>query len=362
MSHEDWQALPYRAIVENSLDAIALIRRDSTTSYATPSVTRVLGYSVEEFVERSVFEFIHPDDLDHCRLFFGEALDTPGKPIAAEVRCRHRDGSWRLIEVVGVNRFDDPEVGALVANYRDVTDRRIVEENLRESREQLRRLSLHLSAAREEERTRIAREIHDELGQKLTVLKMSLSRLRQELPPEPATFQSSVRAILKSIDELLGTVRDLSTELRPAVLDHLGLIDALKWQARDFEAKAGIRCDVISRLEGVSLDSVRRTDLFRVCQEALTNVARHSRATRAQIQISGEAGDLLLEISDNGQGIREQGTSRQGSLGLLGIRERIEALGGTVQWVSTAGRGTRVRVRIPLVRKGAGHEEDPDRR
>ncbi len=362
MRAEDSEKLPYRAIVENSLDAIALLRRDATTCYVSPSVTRLLGYSWEELVERSVFELIHPDDLERSRTLFGEAAATPGKTVSAELRYRHRDGSWRQIEVVGVNRLDDPDVGFFVANYRDVTDRRLAEEHLRESREQLRRLSLHLSAAREEERTRIAREIHDELGQKLTVLKMSLSRLRQDLPREPPGLHSSLRAILKSIDELLGTVRNLSTELRPAVLDHLGLIDALKWQARDFETKTGIRCELVSRLEGVVLDSDRRTDLFRVAQEALTNVARHSRATRAQIQVAAEAGDLLLEISDNGQGIQDEGTRNQSSLGLLGIRERIEALGGNVQWVSPAGKGTRVRVRIPLVRKGGRHEEDPDRR
>jgi two-component system sensor histidine kinase UhpB len=362
MTRKAGPPLPYRAIVENSLDETALIRRDGTIGYASPSVARVLGCSPEELGGRSVFEFLHPDDLERTRPIFSQALQVPGKAVTGEVRCRHRDGSWRVIEVVASNRFDDPEAEALVANFRDVTDRRSAEEEIRESREQLRRLSLHISAAREEERARIAREIHDELGQKLTVLKMSLSRLRQDLPSEPPTLQTSVRAILKSIDELLATVRDLSTELRPAVLDHLGLVDALKWQARDFEAKAGIRCDVVSRVEEVSLDSARRTDLFRVTQEALTNVARHSGASRAQIQISGEAGDLLLEISDNGQGFHEDGTSRRSSLGLLGIRERIEALGGTVQWLGTAGRGTRVRIRIPLVWKGDGNEENPDRR
>jgi two-component system, NarL family, sensor histidine kinase UhpB len=362
MPREEGPPLPYRAIVENSLDETALIRRDGTISYASPSVTRVLGYSPEELEGRNVFEFIHPDDLERSRPLFAGALKVQGRAAAGVVRCRHRDGSWRVIEVVGANRFDDADVGALLANFRDVTDRRTSEKELRESREQLRRLSLHISAAREEERTRIAREIHDDLGQKLTVLKMSLSRLRQDLPSEPSTLQSSLRAILKSIDELIATVRDLSTELRPAVLDHLGLVDALKWQARDFETKTGIRCEVVSRLEEVTLDSARRTDLFRVTQEALTNVARHSGASRVQVQISGEAGDLLLEISDNGQGFHEDETSRRSSLGLLGIRERIEALGGTVQWLGMAARGTRVRVRIPLIWKGGRDEEDPDRR
>ncbi len=362
VSRNDERALPYRAIVENSLDAIALVRSDSTTSYASPSVTRVLGYSVEEFVERSVFEFIHPDDLDRSRGLLAQALDSPGKPIVAEVRCRHRDGSWRLIEVIGVNRFDDPEVGALVANYRDVTERKVAEEELKQSREQLRKLSRHINAAREEERTRISREIHDELGQKLTVLKMSVSRLRQALPREPEALQSSARAILESIDGLLRTVRNVSTELRPAVLDHLGLVDAIKWQARQFETRTGIPCPVRSRLEGVMVDSGRRTDLFRVVQEALTNVVRHARATRVQIQILREAGDLLLEVSDNGQGIKPEDQNRQTSLGLLGIRERVQALGGTVELSSTPGSGTRLRVRIPLIAKEAGHEEDPDRR
>jgi len=362
VSLEDERTLPYRAIVENSLDAVALIRQDSTTSFASASVTRVLGYRLEEFVGRSIFEFIHPDDLERSRKLFADALDSPGKPIVAEVRCRHRDGSWRLIEVVGVNRFDDPEVRALVANYRDVTHRKIAEEELKESREQLRNLSRHINAAREEERTRISREIHDELGQKLTVLKMSVSRLRQALPREPEALRSSASAILESIDGLLRTVRDLSTELRPVVLDHLGLVEAIKWQARQFESRTGIACGIRSRLDGVAVDPNRSTDLFRVVQEALTNVVRHARATRVQIQLLREAGDLLLEVSDNGQGIQQEDGSRQASLGLLGIRERIQALGGTVEISSTSGSGTRLRVRIPLVAKETGHEEDPDRR
>ena len=362
VSLEDERTLPYRAIVENSLDAVALIRQDSTTSFASASVTRVLGYRLEEFVGRSIFEFIHPDDLESSRKLFADALDSPGKPIVAEVRCRHRDGSWRLIEVVGVNRFDDPEVRALVANYRDVTHRKIAEEELKESREQLRNLSRHINAAREEERTRISREIHDELGQKLTVLKMSVSRLRQALPREPEALRSSASAILESIDGLLRTVRDLSTELRPVVLDHLGLVEAIKWQARQFESRTGIACGIRSRLDGVAVDPNRSTDLFRVVQEALTNVVRHARATRVQIQLLREAGDLLLEVSDNGQGIQQEDGSRQASLGLLGIRERIQALGGTVEISSTSGSGTRLRVRIPLVAKETGHEEDPDRR
>ena len=362
VSLEDERTLPYRAIVENSLDAVALIRQDSTTSFASASVTRVLGYRLEEFVGRSIFEFIHPDDLERSRKLFADALDSPGKPIVAEVRCRHRDGSWRLIEVVGVNRFDDPEVRALVANYRDVTHRKIAEEELKESREQLRNLSRHINAAREEERTRISREIHDELGQKLTVLKMSVSRLRQALPREPEALRSSASAILESIDGLLRTVRDLSTELRPVVLDHLGLVEAIKWQARQFESRTGIACGIRSRLDGVAVDPNRSTDLFRVVQEALTNVVRHARATRVQIQLLREAGDLLLEVSDNGLGIQQEDGSRQASLGLLGIRERIQALGGTVEISSTSGSGTRLRVRIPLVAKETGHEEDPDRR
>src|SRR5688500_17652294 len=120
--------LPYRAIVENSLDAIALVRRDATTLYAGPSLTRVLGYRPEDFIGRNVFEFIHPDDLDRSVALFGKARESPGVPIIAEVRCRHLDGTWRHIEVIGVNRFDDAEVGALVANYRDVTERKLAED------------------------------------------------------------------------------------------------------------------------------------------------------------------------------------------------------------------------------------------
>lgn len=463
------EELPYRAIVENSLDAIALIRRDASVLYASPAIARVIGYPPAEFQGRNVFEFIHPDDVERSRTLFAKMLEEPGASITAEVRCRHRDGSWRVIEVIGVNRFDDPEVGALIANCRGITDRKLVvealrrseerfrlladnsfdliglfdtkgkvlyaspshfkvlgwepedllhaslfeilhpddanralgavqavlesggsekveirlrrktgayldveailspafadgepcilfaardmtermemENRLRTSHEQLRRLSSRLTTAREEERTRIAREIHDELGQRVTVLKMAVARLRRPLPREP-----EVQEILKSIDELLQKVRDLSTELRPAVLDHLELVEALEWQARDFESRTGIPCRLVSRVDRVTVEPGTKTDLYRVTQEALTNVARHAGASRVQIQVSHEAGDLLLEIADNGQGIKEEDLNRN-SLGLLGIRERIQGLGGTVRLTNAPQGGMRLRIRIPLERE-----------
>lgn len=352
----------FRALVENSLDGIALLRRDATAFYTTPSVTRILGYPPEEFLDRSVLDFIHREDVERWQRLFARAVEQPGAPIAAEIRCRHRDGSWKFVEVVAVNRFDDPAVGALVANYRDVTARREVEDELRGSRERLRKLSSRLSTVAEEERARIAREVHDEFGQKLTGLQMGISRLRAGLPRD-AAIQQSAGSLLALIDDLFRTVRAIATSLRPAVLDQLGLPSAIQWQAREFERLTGIECHVVTRLEQPRLDFARSTALFRGLQEALTNVARHARATRVQAQLRTEAGNLLLEISDNGQGTTEKELTRPDSLGLLGMRERIEEVGGTVQITSAPGKGTRLRLRVPL--KGAvgtDGEEDPDRR
>lgn len=297
------------------------------------------------------------------RQAFLDELRRKGVLLNHELRGRRKDGAaiWLLENAMLCPASgDEPEV--IQGTLLDINERKDIEEKLRASGERLRRMSQQFQTAREDERTRVAREIHDELGQRLTALKMSVSRLRKGLAPEAAVLRSESRAILESIDELLHTVRDLSTQLRPAVLDHLDLDDAVKWQARDFESKTGIRCEVISRLDGLPLGSRRTTDLFRVVQEALTNVVRHAKASRVQIQILREAGDLLLEVADNGQGTSDEDLNRPASLGLLGIRERIEALGGDVQLVSAPGKGTRIRVRVPLRRRETGHEEDSDRR
>lgn len=335
----------YRQLFERNLAGLYRSTPDGRILDCNETFARMYGYgSRDEILCVNAHElYFSPKERE---AFVGK-LEDNGVLVNYELRGRRKDGSafW-LLESVTLDRSVVPAI--LAGTLLDITDRKKAEEEVERSRGELRKLSQRLNDAREEERSRIAREIHDELGQRLTVLKMAVARLRRSLPREPEPLHTSARAILTSIDDLLRTVRHLSTELRPSVLDHLELLDALKWQARDFESRTGIRCRFRSRLERLPVDPSARTDLYRVTQEALTNVARHAGASVVQIKVAREAGELLLDITDNGTGITEEEMKGKGSLGLLGIRERIEALGGAVRLNNTSGGGTKLSIRVPI--------------
>jgi signal transduction histidine kinase len=221
-------------------------------------------------------------------------------------------------------------------------------ERLRASEENLRALAARLQSVREEERSRIAREIHDQLGQALTGLKMDLTWLNARLPAGQRPLAEKVKSMFKLIDDTIGSVRKIASLLRPEVLDQLGLAAAVGWQARDFQMRTGIRCKVTLPTETIAAEPELSTAAFRIFQELLTNVARHSGATRVEVSMRSDAGRLVLEVQDNGRGISEAELSGSKSLGLLGMRERATLFGGSVEFSGAGGKGTRVSVVLPL--------------
>ncbi len=229
----------------------------------------------------------------------------------------------------------------------DVTERKEAEEKARRSRAELRALAARLLLVREEERTRIAREIHDELGQALTGLKLDLAWLKQRVD-DRGELSAWVQSIVERIDGTIDSVRRIATDLRPSILDHLGLVAAIEWQAQEFERRTGVKASVrVSRPE-VAIDDVRATAVFRMLQETLTNVARHAGATRVDIDLTVGNVDLSLDVRDDGRGITPAEIAGGRSLGLVGLRERAIACGGMLEIQGTPGRGTQVSVRIPL--------------
>ena len=231
---------------------------------------------------------------------------------------------------------------------RDITERQRLDEQLRAQREQLRALAAHVESVREEERVRISREIHDELGQALTCMSMDLAFLDRQLPKENAQAAARVSALAALVRDTVKTVRRISSELRPSILDDLGLGAAMEWLAHDFATRTGVEC-AVSVPSNVSIAAERGTVVFRMCQEALTNVARHAGASHVSIDLMIDEDDCLtLEVSDNGRGITDEEVHRPDSLGLLGMRERAALLGGTAEVKGTAGQGTTVTVRVPL--------------
>jgi two-component system sensor histidine kinase UhpB len=244
-----------------------------------------------------------------------------------------------------------PAVNRALREASERADHRKAEEQLRESHQQLRALSVYLQSVREEERTRIAREVHDELGQALTSCKLDLSWIANKIPRELRNLHEKARDLTAHIDYTIQTVRRISTELRPGVLDHLGLAAALEWQANDFQNRTGIKCDVHTDVKETQLDQNLSTTLFRIFQETLTNVIRHAGATRVSVDLRQAHGRILLEVADNGRGISKAEMTNMRSMGLLGMRERAALLGGSfkIGRLPKSG-GTRVLVSIPIPR------------
>ncbi|HMI87570.1 MAG TPA: GAF domain-containing protein [Polyangiaceae bacterium] len=224
--------------------------------------------------------------------------------------------------------------------------------------EQLGALNAHLEYAREEERTGIAREIHDELGQAMTGLKMDVAWLGRRLAAFDGPLAPEVRGRMSGmselIDETIGQVRRISAELRPGVLDHLGLVAALEWQAKEFEKRMGVACVMRSNVGNIDLARDASTGVFRIFQEALTNVARHAAATRVDVNLEKRGDVLSLVVADNGKGIREGAAKSPTSLGLLGIRERARRLSGDVDVFVGPNGGTTVTLALRLDRSLSG--------
>jgi signal transduction histidine kinase len=247
-----------------------------------------------------------------------------------------------------------PAVERELRDARVRRERQEAEQDLRTSREQLRALAAHLLSVREEERKLIAREIHDELGQSLTGFKMDLAWIRHRL--QPGDGEIDRQPLLDKINEM-GTlidgsanlIRKLCTELRPGILDDLGLVPAVEWQAREFQKRTGIECALKLEVVELNLDPERSTALFRIFQEILTNVARHADADRVTADLRRTGNELILEVRDNGKGIEPARLSGEKSLGLLGMRERALLFGGQVFIEGKKGRGTTVTVTIPML-------------
>jgi signal transduction histidine kinase len=236
----------------------------------------------------------------------------------------------------------------------EITERNRAEGELKVSREQLRALAARLEHMREEEGKRIAREVHDNLGQALTVLNMNLFELDSdisELSDETrrGLLLNKIRSMSNLIDTTVHEVRQIATELRPRMLDDLGLESTIEWQAREFQDRTGTQCEFISA--NLNLDQERSTALFRIFQEIMTNVARHAKATRVIIRLKEDTDKIILEVEDNGSGITEKEICNPRSLGLLGMRERSLLFGGEINIKGVQGKGTTVTVCIPVKRQ-----------
>jgi PAS domain S-box-containing protein len=306
---------------------------------------RVLGWTLREIREKRLDMlsecYPKPEDRERVAHFISSSSAE-----WEEFKTTVRDG--RELDTTWVNfHLSD---GTSIGFGRDITEQKQLEERLRTGANQLRALSASIQVAREEERTRVARLIHDELGSAFTSLKWDLESMDKAFskPVDPGAVEAMrarIETMKRLVDSTIHTIRRIAWELRPSILDDLGLVEAIEWLAQQFEERTGIVCNRIGFVDSVSLSEEQSTALFRVFQEALTNILRHAGATLVDVTLAQEANEFVMAISDNGRGIT--GVEKSG-LGILGMQERVRLVGGTIEIHGLEGAGTTIAVRVPI--------------
>lgn len=340
----------YHSLVDGIQDyAVFMLDAEGRVASWNTGAERATGYRTEEITGEPLACFYPREDVER---------GTPQISLnAAAAEGRHEEEGWRVRKdgsrfwanvVLAALRGDEGVLRGFSMVMRDVTERELAGQQLRESREQLHALSSHLLSVREEERAAVAREIHDEFGQALTGLKMDLAWLSARLPAGQQAALDKAKDMSKLIDATVQSVRRIAMKLRPSLLDDLGILAALEWYAHDFQGRTGIQCKFTSRVRDLDLDRERATTVFRIFQESLTNVARHASATRVTAKLNVVGGDVVLEVKDNGRGITDRELANAKSFGLLGMRERAYLAGGEVHIKGLPGKGTTISVRIPV--------------
>jgi two-component system, chemotaxis family, CheB/CheR fusion protein len=329
-------------IVETVREPLVVLDSDLNVVSANTSFYRRFNLTPQLAERRSLFELNNRQwDIPELRRLLEKVLPENHSFGDFTVELDSPDLGHPIL-LLNARRIHRGDIGTalILLALEDVSDR--------ERKEELRALAARLHAVREEERTQLAREIHDELSGSLTALKMVVSLLPDRALKDHKSFLEQLTSMSQLIDHTLAQVRTIVTELRPVVLDKLGLMPAIEWQAREFQERSGIACETHLPAEEISLDSDRATAVFRIFQEALTNIARHANASKVVVDLKREAESLILAVRDNGKGIDEAAIHAPTSLGLLGIRERALSFGGTAEVTALPEQGTCVTVRVPI--------------
>jgi len=349
----------FKALIENTLDVVTIIDTEGIIRYESPSVARVLGYTQDELVGRSPLDLTHPEDVPHIRQVLDDLQRGGITSAPLEFSFRHKDGSWRVLEGVAKHATGNPAVSGIVVTSRDVTERRRAEISLREKEAALRNshralqaMTARLLEAEETERRRLSRELHDDLNQKLAALAMETGRLAKTLPVSPAAdIRDKLRGLQSNLTNICGQVRSMAYHLHPSILDDLGVRVAIRSFCAEFSGREGIQVRFVHRGLTERLDEQVASTVYRITQEALRNVARHSGAKTATVSLSATIDTVTLRIRDTGSGFNVEAARAQPGLGLTSMRERALMLGGTFDVTSGTGKGSTITVRIPCKRQ-----------
>ena len=325
--------------------------------YVNKSCRKLTGYDINDFYSTpGLIETIIDEDWKEQYLFSIDEVLKSEFTIPFEFMIINKLGKkiWLNQRSIVIRDRNGKPV-TIEAILTDITERKIYEQRLEETTRQLRALSSYQEKVREEERLSISREIHDQLGQDLTVLKMDIALMAKnsQKKPEsesnlnPEKITSELKRLSPIIDDIINKVRKIATDLRPDILDKLGLVEAIEWHAGEFEKRSGIKCVTHLTDEDVSFSPDKSISIFRIFQESLTNAARHSGATEINISLNIQNGWLTLIISDNGRGITEAEIEKSSSLGILGMKERVLILGGIWKIKGEYDKGTTITIQVP---------------
>ncbi|MFL5746805.1 MAG: PAS domain S-box protein [Niastella sp.] len=343
----------FRNISEQLPIPICVFSDKGETRFVNNAFIDTFGYTKEDIPTRKEWlNKAYPDENYRNMVITAreQATKRPALKTKTTLLCQFevtcKDGSKKHIEFSISIGLGNKNL-YVVAN--DVTGKVKAEQDLKESHRQLRELSSYLENIREEERKHISREIHDELGQQLTLLKLDLMQMSKKLNPEEKEMIEKMKQADQLLAETMKSVRKIATQLRPSILDNLGLVSALEWQSREFEKNFGIHCVFESLLYEPQFSAKQSNALFRIYQEALTNVARHAGATRVDAVLSQEENRIVLEIRDDGKGFNPNEMAHKKTLGLKGMQERALMIDGDFQIESTPGKGTYILISIPIL-------------
>ena len=335
------------SLLTNSPNPIIVINPDTSIRYVNSALEGITDFSSEEIIGiKPPYPWKTEEKLEQTRMNAGKAMRMGAQRIEELFKKKNGEEFW--VEISSTKVAGRGKLRYVLNVWNDITARKQAEEELRESKERLRSLADYLQSVRENERTAIAREIHDELGQALTGLNIDLSWLAKKVPENEKVLLDKIRAMSEMTTQTIRTVQRISTDLRPGLLDDLGLVAAIEWQTEEFKNRTGIRCTLTIDPEDITIDDRRSTSLFRILQETLTNVTRHAQSTQVYVSLQEKDRGLELMVKDNGTGISEEHVFNPKSLGLIGIRERAYQWGGEVKINGSPGKGTTLVVRMPI--------------
>ena len=342
----------FRQLTENVSDVIGLLTSEGAISYLNPNIKRLLGYAPPELLGKKVVQFVHPDDIKPLRGHFERFLRQRNSTYSAEFRVRHKNGNWHVWEVKGKNLLNDPVVNGIVINAQDITEQKNLEAALKRSAKKLRSLTAQIFSAQETERRRLSLELHDQLGQSLTALKLQLRAIANKLRKDQARLKQECMQMLSYINEVVEEVRRLSHDLSPSLLENVGLQAALHHLLENYRKFYRIT-ENLQELKGIemALPGEAKIHLYRIFQEILTNIEKHAQATEVRVNIHRSDHHLTCLIADNGRGMPAESADRPGAaigLGLPAINERVLMLGGTLEIFSQENSGTEIRFSVPL--------------